>query len=140
MMKKLLIVVGVLLAIGAAGGSGAEDDADRVRKGLVGTWKNVDAEFPEGILHVKHITPTHWTWVTYDAKAMTPLASAGGTWSLEGDKYKERIDFASDTHPHLPGKEYTFTLKFEGDKLSIKVSPNADFEADEVWERMKGRP
>ena len=36
------------------------------------------------VMHIKHITPTHWTWVTYDAKEMKVMATAGGTWVDSG--------------------------------------------------------
>jgi hypothetical protein len=129
-----------LLTIRTVGGVGPEPADDRVRKGLVGTWDNVLKDLPEqfkDVKHVKHITPTHWTWVTYDAKDMTVMATAGGTWTLVGDNYKEKCEFSGTGYEHLRGKEFTFVLKFDGDELSIKSAPGTTIDVDEVWKRMK---
>jgi hypothetical protein len=129
-----------VLAIGTAGGVGTEPAEDRVRKGLVGTWNCVLKDRPEqfkDVMHIKHITPTHWTWVTYDAKEMKVMATAGGTWTLEGANYKEKCAFSGIGYEHLRGKEFAYTLKFDGDELSMKSAPGTAIDVDEVWKRMK---
>lgn len=129
-----------LLAIRTAGGVGADPADDGVRKGLVGSWRCVLKNLPErfkDVKHVKHFTPTHWTWVTYDAKKMTVMATAGGTWTLAGDKYKEKSEFCSPGYEHLRGKEFTYILKSDGDELSIKSAPGTAIDVDEVWKRMQ---
>jgi hypothetical protein len=140
-MRWLLAGIAVVLvAIRTAGGVAPEPGEDRVRKGLVGSWNCVLKDLPEqfkDVKHVKHITPTHWTWVTYDAKEMKVMAAAGGIWSLAGDNYKEKCEFSSPGYEHTRGKEFTFILKFDGDELSIKSAPGTTIDVDEVWNRMK---
>jgi hypothetical protein len=139
-MKTIIAAVAIgIFGLQAAARGGADTGPERPKNALIGTWKHIDANIQEGVVHIKHVTPTHWTWVVYDVKAMDAVAVAGGTWSLEGDQYKERVEFASETHPHLRGKEYSFTSKVDDGRWTIKVSTDADIVADEVWERMKGK-
>jgi hypothetical protein len=140
-MKCLLAGIAVaLVAIRTAGGVGPDPAEERVRMGLVGSWSSVLRNLPEqfkDVKHVKHITPTHWTWVTYDTKKMAVLAAAGGTWTLMGDNYTEKCEYSSPGYEHTRGKEFTYILKYDGDKLSIKSAPGTTIDVDEVWKRMK---
>jgi hypothetical protein len=135
-MRKLLTgfalgLIGLVLSPGATPSQTSQRTEDR----LVGTWECIVPEFENGYRHIKHITPTHFTWVTYHRETMTPVYIAGGTWSLEGDVYKERIEFAGEQHEGLRGKEFRFTLKLEDDKWFHKATPGSDLAVDEVWKR-----
>lgn len=107
-------------------------DAEKLRSDLVGTWEVVTPDLPEGLRDLKHITPTHFTWVIYSKGEMSPVGSAGGTWSLEGNQYKERCEFASQGWEHLRGKEATFTIKIEGEKLLQGGVLDTGFKVNEV--------
>lgn len=108
-----------------------------MKKGHVGSWENTSPKLPAQFKDIKHITPTHYTWVTYDAKTVVALATSGGTWRLEGLAYTEKCEFVSPGYEHLKGNEYTFLIKFEGNELSIKSGPGSNIDIDEVWRRMK---
>ena len=42
-------------------------DAKRLKRELPSTWENVSqADMPKEIQFIKHVTPTHSTWVVYD--------------------------------------------------------------------------
>src|SRR5262249_38818659 len=109
-MKTLIAGIAIgLFGLQAAVGGGADTETDGAKKALVGSWKNRNPIVPAGMVHIKHVTSTHWTWVLYDVKSMTAVATAGGTWSLIGDQYKERIEFSSESPSgwrtaHLRGK------------------------------------
>ena len=92
---------------------------------------------PQGVVHLKHITPTHWTWVIYQKERKTPVAVAGGTWTLEGDTYKERCDFAGTGFEHLRGTETPYASKVDGDRWSIKGTVSNGAKVDETWTRQK---
>ena len=65
-------------------------DAKRLNRELPGTWENVSqAGRPQEIQFIKHVTPTHFTWVVYDREKHAILAVTGGTWSLKDGKYEE---------------------------------------------------
>jgi hypothetical protein len=106
---------------------------DQLKRDLQGTWKCVSfPEWPQEIMHIKHITPTHYTWVTYDRANSSILSTSGGTWSFKDDKYVEVCEFASDPHQHLRGKTNTFAIKVAGDKWDHMGVPGTEIEVNEV--------
>ncbi len=104
---------------------------------LVGTWESTPRQ--DGTRQLKYITPTHFVWVIYDVEKKTPLGSAGGTWTLKGDTYKETVDFAADGWEHLRGKTVELTSKVDGDKWTVQGTLDTGFKIDETWERQKSR-
>jgi RNA polymerase sigma factor (sigma-70 family) len=118
---------------------GAEPDSQRIERVLPGTWECVSSpKDPKEISHIKHLTPTHYTWVTYDSARRAIIAISGGTWSFRNGKYEEICEFASETHPHLRGKAYTYAIDLVGDKWDIKVDSD-EIAADQVFHRVKLR-
>jgi hypothetical protein len=69
---------------------------EQAKRALLGTWEST---LPPGtaksIRCVKHITPTHWTWVAYDRDTKVAFSACGGTWALIGD---HRGRGARETH------------------------------------------
>ena len=133
------LALGLLLLPATQGDVGKPDD-EKLRREIVGTWEVVTPELPEGIRDLKHITPTHFTWVMYSKDEMRPVGTAGGTWSLAGDQYTERCEFASQGWEHLRGKEATFTVKIEDGRLSQTGVLETGFKVDEVWKRAPAPP
>jgi hypothetical protein len=136
MKPRLGLLAGLLLASLAAD----QPQDDQIRNGFVGTWQNISLkpppQFPD-LRSIKHITPTHWTWVTYDSKKEIVFAMAGGTWTLEGNRYTEKCEFFSPGNEGLKDLESTFILKYEGEELSIKSAPGTKIDVDETWRRIK---
>src|SRR5436190_947905 len=71
--------------------------ADDVKPGhkLVGTWKIVSAKYNgreqqlrEGMTKLKHVTPTHFIWASYNKDGQV-FTSLGGPYTLTGAKYEE---------------------------------------------------
>ena len=97
------------------------------------------ADQPKEAQTIKHVTPTHFTWVAYDREKNAVLALAGGTWSLKDGKYEESIEFSSDNVQHLRGKVYQFTINLAGDKWDHKGVPDSEIDVDQVWMRHEAR-
>ncbi|MGP0062373.1 MAG: hypothetical protein ACLQGP_02060 [Isosphaeraceae bacterium] len=115
-----------------------EAEARRIKRELLSTWDCVSLEnLPKETSHIKHITPTHYTWVTYDREQNAIVSVSGGTWSLQDGKYREVCEFASDSHQHVRGKTFTFTMNLVGDKWGHKGVPGTEIPVDEVWNRVK---
>jgi hypothetical protein len=138
-MRKLIAVSCLALLVALTGrGEDQKPDFEKLKRDLQGTWQCVSfPEWPKEIMHIKHVTPTHYTWVTFDSANNSIMATSGGTWSLRDDKYSEVCEFASDTHQHLRGKTHTFTIKIAGDKWDHMGVPGTEIEVNEVWQRMK---
>jgi hypothetical protein len=109
-------------------------DAKPLKEQLLGTWER---ELPQGFKQIKHVTQSHFTWIIYNRDDKASVADAGGTWSVRNDSYTERIEFASESHKELRGKEYTFTSKVKGDQWSVMAVPGSDIDVNEVWKRAK---
>lgn len=138
MILACLSLLTIRLVAGADDNPDAAFDAKRLKRELPSTWECVSfADLPQQIAHIKHVTPTHYTWVTYDRDRREVLATSGGTWSLRDGKYVEVCEFASDTHQHLRGKAVAFAINLVGDKWDHKGLLDSGFEIDEVWNRLK---
>ncbi|MBV9868040.1 MAG: hypothetical protein JO316_22005 [Abitibacteriaceae bacterium] len=69
---------------------------------LIGTWRVVSLKYgrmtnfkpwPQTSVMLKHITPSHWSMVTYDAKSGQVTRVAGGTYLLKGNVYQENVQY-----------------------------------------------
>ena len=111
--------------------------ASRERGRLVGTWECVSERPPAGIRIVKHFTPTHFTCVHYDRATNVPKVTIGGTWTRDGDVYKEKIDFASDGHKHLRNKEFAFSMELTRGEFKLKAAKGSGIVVNETWKKVK---
>jgi len=112
---------------------------------IVGTWRLETYQYGndttmqqvnEHSPHLKLITPTNFTWVAYgDNGLVTDMA--GGSYTLEGDVYKERIDFGGMVMLSYVGHQHTFKMKIDGDKMFINGSLYTGEVISEVWEKVK---
>jgi RNA polymerase sigma factor (sigma-70 family) len=117
---------------------GQEPSPEQARRALLGTWESTSqADTPKSFRCVKHITPTHWTWVAYDRDTKVAFSTCGGTWTLRGDKYEETNEFATEDMKHARGKAFAFNYKLDGDKWLLKGGPELEVRVDDVWLRVK---
>jgi hypothetical protein len=120
MLIGLVLLAGGVVALAAARdpGSGAH---------LVATWRLVSATYgppgdqfnyvPKELVHLKHVTPTHFTVVTYEVSSKKVTMVGGGRYSWQDGAYKETIEFAvGGSLPKLLGKEQSFSAKLDGDR------------------------
>ena len=108
---------------------------------LLGTWEStLPAGTPKSIRCVKHITPTHWTWVAYDRDTKVAFSACGGIWALKGDKYEETNEFATEDMKHVRGKAFAFNYKIDGDKWFLKGGPDLEIQVDDLWVQREVKP
>jgi hypothetical protein len=136
MRNRLIAITGGLIGLLLLPGTAPAQAERRTEERLVGTWERISPKVPDQYRHIKHVTPTHWTWVFYERAEMSVVGAAGGTWSLQGDTYKEQIEFADDSSKSLRGRNFSFTSKLDGDEWSIKSLAGSDLQVDEVWKRV----
>lgn len=128
---------------------------------LEGVWELVSGSadgkpYPAGSRQLKIITKGHFAVFTREAgvpkqltsatdtlAAFRHLSSGGGTYTLQGTTYTEKLDYFSD--PTYAGKAIPFTCRTEGDKFyqsgnfpmykgGKKVR---DSKLEEVWKRVE---
>ena len=124
----------------------ADVEKDRqVHANMVGTWRMAtmkingkENDLPQDSITYKHITPVGFVWLSFEKKTGKVFRSAGGTWTLKGDVYTEKIEYGvggdfdvvNQTSP-------SFTLKLVGDKWSHTGDLANGTHLEEVWERVK---
>jgi hypothetical protein len=134
----------VSLAASAAGGRADDPKGAAPENQLVGTWKLVSAKYggnestlPKRLTTLKHVTPTQFTWASYDKDGKV-TRTAGGTYTLKGDTYEETPEYGfSLDFVGLKGKVQTFTWKVEGNKWHHTGKLSGGLTIDEVWERVE---
>jgi hypothetical protein len=146
------MLIGLTLLLAGVLAHAAPNEPD-TRGNLVGSWRLVSATYgnpggkegrdwihyvPEGMVHLKHITPTHFTVVTYEVPTKKVTIVGGGRYSLRDGAYKETVEFAMGrTLPELLGKEQSFSLKLEGDRWTHSGTLTNGQRIEEVWELVK---
>jgi hypothetical protein len=144
---QLIAVALVVAAVLASARTPADEPAKKEAKAenkLVGTWKLVSAKyggneftFPEGHTMLKHVTPTQFMWVTYDKEGKA-YRSAGGPYTLKGDKYEETPEYGfGDDFEGIKGKTHSFKWKVDGKKWLHNGELSGGLTIEEVWERVE---
>lgn len=134
-MRKLSIASWALLAIACSvRGDGPQADDAPTRNKIEGTWQHIFRDLP-ALRQIKVINKDHFIWVTYDRESKTPMAVAGGTYNLNGKTYKELIEFG--LRPENIGKEQTFNVEIEGDKLTLTGTLTNGMKLNELWTKVK---
>lgn len=113
---------------------------------LLGTWKSVSAKFggqeykfPEGMTTLKHVTPAHFMWTSFDKDGIMTRA-AGGSYTLKGEAYVETPEYGmSGDFDIIKGKAQTFTWKVEGNKWFHNGKLSNGLTIEEVWERVEAK-
>ncbi len=111
----------------------------QLAKDLIGTWILVGTpgkvgEAPTAGGALKFVTASHWVDTQADPKIGVVTGHHGGTYTLKGDEYIESVEYANPGTMDLIGHAFKFTLKLEGDTLTLIGIGNP---WTEVWKRVK---
>ncbi len=128
---------------------------------LVGSWELVSymnqneslwSDYPDFVGYIKHITPTHFVWVKYNADGDEVMSEGGGTYSLEGNTYTENIEFMYPSGSKQVGTSLPFTVemkdgkwyhtgyvkKIETDPATGKSTVTDSTLIREIWKKYEG--
>jgi len=130
---------------------------------LVGTWELVSyssdssggkewKDHPSHILYQKHLTPTHFTWVSYQKGNDQVVGMGGGTYTYDGKNYVESIEFFLPATSTILGQNINFTAEFEDGKWhhtgfvknhefdveSAETVATDSSRIEEIWRRVEG--
>ena len=150
---RIMLVVGFGLLLSATGLPSSAQQAKKeaaskkARSQLDGAWRLVSSKdpasgrmrsVPAGIEMTKLIVDGRYVWTV--VQNGTVVAGAGGSYSVSGDKYTEKVTFGvTERQQPMVGRSFTFTWKFEGGKWHhkgvLKID-GAQQEIDEIWERV----
>jgi hypothetical protein len=105
---------------------------------LEGVWSLLSGQpLPDGVRYIKILSGGHFIFAAYDTKTGKVLYAAGGTYKTNGSRYVEHMDFASDKIPAgLVGRDQSFNVKVDGDKLTQEGTLSNGKPRLEVFERL----
>ncbi|MDQ2721176.1 MAG: hypothetical protein M3Z26_15620 [Bacteroidota bacterium] len=125
---ELLILSAFLLSCGA----GIQHDAANQEKvPIEGTWKlisgttiqkndTVTTNYTKERSFIKIINGTHFSFLEHDLdkgkNKDSVFTAGGGSYSLNGNSYTERLEYCSDRA--WEGHDFNFTIKIENDTLT----------------------
>ena len=113
---------------------------------LLGTWKLVSAKYggrestlPKEATTLKHVTPTHYTWLTFDKDGQA-TRTQGGPYEFDGEVLKSTPEYGMGPgFEGIKGRVQSFKIKFEGDKFFQSGTLSTGTTLEEVWERVENR-
>jgi hypothetical protein len=150
---RIMLIVGFGLFLSATSlpstAQQAKKEAGSRKAGsqLDGAWRLVSSKdpasgrmrsVPTGIEMTKLLVDGRYVWTV--VREGTVVAGAGGSYTVAGDKYTEKVTFGmTERQQPMVGRSFTFTWKFEGGKWhhkgTLKIE-GTEQEIDEIWERL----
>ena len=149
---KMLVTSGVLiisflsLVILLVGQISAQDkdkpsspETSKLAKDLIGTWILVGTtdevgEIPDKGGRLKFITGRHWTITQADPNTGLVIFHHGGTYTLDGNEYVEKIEYANENTKQLINKTLKHKIKVGKDTYT-QIGVGNPY--TEVWKRLK---
>ncbi|WP_442511316.1 hypothetical protein SH528x_002988 [Novipirellula sp. SH528] len=114
----------------------ATDGSASLQQQLLGVWVlagEPDAEIePQPGARMKFFGLGHWIITQSDPKTGQVIFHHGGTYSLDGDKYTEKLTFANENTMQMIGSEFKFTVTVKDGKYT-QIGDGNPF--SEVWSR-----
>jgi hypothetical protein len=125
---------------------------------LEGKWKLISVKQEPGTTHkiisdsieyYKMLTNKTFTWFTYDKNSGVLRGTAGGTYTLDGEKYIEDIQYIYPYNPSIMSSSIPFLCQLQGNRwVHSGYIENREFDSllndyivlskyklEEIWER-----
>jgi hypothetical protein len=111
---------------------------------LVGTWERVsyvDSDISDTawvdqnpkIIFLKHLTPTHFTWLSFNTETEELNGTGGGTYQYDGTTYTEDIMYFYPTGSSIQGQTIPFTVDFvNGNWHHVGYFQNTEYDPEMV--------
>jgi hypothetical protein len=138
-MTRIVLLAAIVTAVAAS----AVADEPKAENKLIGTWKLVSAKYggqesslPQDSTTLKHITPTHYMWASYDKDGKV-YRSAGGPYTLNGEVMESTPEYGLGDFEAIKGKRQTYKCKVEGNKWYQSGTLSTGQPLEEVWERVE---
>ena len=97
-----------------------------------------ESDLPKTAVTYKHITPVGFVWLSHEKDTGKVFRAAGGTYSLHGDSYTEKVEYGmGDDFDVIKNSTPSFTCKVTGDKWYHTGKLANGTTIEEVWERVK---
>jgi hypothetical protein len=139
-MKKAAIgFIAIAIALAALASTGAAPSmGGPLRNKLEGTREHTFENQPE-LRQIKVINQDHYIWATYVKATRMPVFTAGGTYTLVGNSYKETAEFGRFGSPEWQatvGKELSLHVEINGDTMLLTDAATKGQKLRETWKRI----
>ena len=158
---KLCYPILLLFLLGGCQSTSNEDNRNLpVENPLEGKWRLVSSmqepqtsqQAPaDSISYHKVLTTNNFTWIIYSKTSGELIATAGGSYSLEGEKYTEYLDYIYPHDAALLSSSIPFLCQIEGnrwihsgyievreyDSLINDYVSLSKYKLEEIWERVE---
>ena len=116
-------------------------NTDANPKLLLGTWKLVSGKYgdvqstlPEAATTLRHITATHYTWLTYDKNGEVTRIG-GGLYAFDGKTLETTLEYGVGADLKArKGKRQAYQCRIEGKTLYQSGALSTGLKLEEVWE------
>jgi hypothetical protein len=148
-MKTLLFLSLVLLAASQTGfksPAAKSTPLEGTWRLVTAEWQNVPAEWPYGNTYdsktsslkmIKMFTKSHVAFSIYDQQNQKFIMAGGGTYSLNGDKYLEKLEYYSLRGWAGHMEPVAFSYQIKGNRFYQKGKAGNEKTVDEVYERVE---
>jgi len=133
------MLIGSSLPSSATAGAKRPKAELKAANAILGTW---ELAWPETRAHereLKLITPTHFTWTTWNVETHEVLATGGGPYTLVSGDYCEQISFARGQIESAAGNVLCYNVQVRSDSLiqTGRHPRNDGSVSREVWTRVR---
>lgn len=142
-MKPIAIAILITTALGACTVKTKVDTVDKVP--LQGTWELLSetkiegtdttyAAMPPDQRNIKMLNATHFSFLRHDLKqgkdSAAVFVAGGGTYTLNGDKYHEHLEFCN--YREWENHDFDFTVTINNDTLIQQGHEKVEGIADRI--------
>ena len=117
-----------------------ETPTDAPAPGIEGLWEVESQTSEQGDLENKNslLVLENGTFLctAYEAQSGLVTRTHGGPYTFDGETLHLNFTFASESIKEVIGRTYTFTIRFEDEKLYLSGYPDG-VKLEEVWRRVQ---
>lgn len=132
-MKNLYLIIVVIIFLNSCTTNVRNDNRKNQSLPLVGTWELISGmtiedqdttiiDYTKGQNMIKIINKSHFAFLRHDLNngkdSSAIFVSGGGTYSLEGCKYTEHLEFCN--YREWENNSFELEIRIEGDTLTTK--------------------
>jgi hypothetical protein len=137
-MRSGILMIGLLL-VSQLSAQNEKAPPSELAKDMLGAWILVGTpdkigEPPAKGGRIKFFGRRHWAITQADPNTGQVVFHHGGTYTLDGDEYIEKFEFANESTKRLINQTNKFKVKVEGDTYTQIGLGNP---YSEVWKRLK---
>jgi hypothetical protein len=111
-------------------------------KSIQGSWKVLTVKFDgkpqdsKNKIKIKILSKNYFTWFSCDKNNRITRNSVGGTYTFDGKKYVENIQYVGVGATGVLKKVHTFDVQLKGDKMYLTGRINKNKLLEETWQRI----